>query len=153
MADDDLGALIAYVKTVPAVNRDGAPSKSSLLPRALMVLGKLPGPDAERIDHDAPRPKTIPPDTLSAYGNYLVTIGGCTACHNTSLSGGSAMAPRAPPAANITPGGNVGKWTYSQFVQTLRTGTRPDGTKLDPRMPWKLAGQMTDDEMSAVWNY
>ncbi len=153
MADEDLGALIAYVKTVPLVNRANLPTAVKLLPRALMVFGQFPGPAAERIDHDATRPKAIPADTSGAYGNYLVTIGACTVCHNTSLSGHPPNEPGAPPSPNLTPGGNIGKWSYTQFVQTLRTGTRPDGSKLNPLMPWPLAGQMTDEEMTAVWNY
>ncbi|MEP6692882.1 MAG: c-type cytochrome [Gemmatimonadaceae bacterium] len=154
MSDEDLGALVAYLKTIPPVDREHTPTKYNLLPRALMTFGKLPGPDAEVIDHSVMHVAPVTPDTTVVYGNYLANIGGCTGCHNPTLSGGAVAGPRGTPAAaNITTGGNLGKWTKAQFVETLRTGKRPDGYALDPFMPWKLAGQMTDDEMTAVWNY
>jgi hypothetical protein len=53
----------------------------------------------------------------------------------------------------LTREGNIGRWTEEQFVQVLRSGARPDGSKLNDAMPWKLAGQMTDVEMHALYTY
>lgn len=48
----------------------------------------------------------------------------------------------------------VQSWTRDQFAQTLRTGVDPFGKHLDPTlMPWKFAGRMDDDELSAVYAY
>ncbi len=39
-------------------------------------------------------------------------------------------------------------------MTTLRTGVTPSGLDLpDEFMPWKYKGQMTDDELKAVWAY
>jgi hypothetical protein len=38
-------------------------------------------------------------------------------------------------------------------MTTLRTGVTPSGYQLKPAMPWKYFGQMTDDELKAVWLY
>ena len=39
------------------------------------------------------------------------------------------------------------------FLTTLRTGIKPSGTPLAGDMPWQAYGQMTDDELNAVFLY
>jgi hypothetical protein len=56
-------------------------------------------------------------------------------------------------ALNLTRGGEMGFWSEEQFAKTLRTGITPSGHQLEEFMPWKYIGQMTDDEMKAVWMY
>lgn len=57
-------------------------------------------------------------------------------------------------AANLTPAGNLGHWTYEGFATALRTGITPDGKVLDPAvMPWPMALEMTDTELEALWLY
>jgi hypothetical protein len=39
-------------------------------------------------------------------------------------------------------------------MATLRTGVTPSGHQLSSEfMPWKALGNMTDDELKAVWLY
>jgi hypothetical protein len=38
-------------------------------------------------------------------------------------------------------------------IRTLRTGITPGRKQLIDFMPWKYFGQMTDDELKAVWLY
>ena len=155
MSDADLAAIIAYVRSVPKVNSNLQRTNVKLLGRVLYTAGQLPLYEAERMDHSAPHGAPISPSPTLEYGRYVARIGGCVSCHGPGLSGGKipGVPPDWPPAANLTRGGNPGKWTEAQFVATLRTGKRPDGTSVSPVMPWKLAGQMTDDEMHAVWLY
>jgi hypothetical protein len=126
-----------------------------LLARVLMVTGVLPAIPAERLRGSAMKPMTITPSPTAEYGGYLANVAGCKGCHGQGLSGGKIAAgdPSWGPAANLTPSGNLGKWTEAEFVQTLRTGTRPDGVALKAPMPWKIVGRMTDDELHAVWLY
>jgi hypothetical protein len=35
----------------------------------------------------------------------------------------------------------------------MRSGVNPSGHQLTEFMPWKFIGQMTDDELKAVWLY
>jgi hypothetical protein len=35
----------------------------------------------------------------------------------------------------------------------MRTGIRPDGSKIDEQMPWKDIGQMDDTELRALYAY
>jgi hypothetical protein len=58
----------------------------------------------------------------------------------------------AIPAANITPAGLSG-WSEADFVRVMRTGTRPDGRRLDSFMPWPYYAQMSDDELRALWRF
>jgi len=155
MSDDDLRAVVSYVKSLPPANNQLAPSHLMLLPRALMVAGVMPVLPAEKLRDSAATPMTVTPGPTREYGEYLVLIAGCKGCHGPGLSGGKIAAgdPAWGPAANLTPSGNLGKWTEAQFVQTLRTGTRPDGTAIKEPMPWKTIGRMTDDELHALWLY
>lgn len=152
MSQADLGAVIAYVRSLPPVDSDWPETELRMLGRILLATGQLPIMIAERIDFDAPRPEPEPGVTLE-YGTYLANIAGCTGYHGSGLSGGPI--PGAPPdwplAANLTPGGAVGDWTEEQFIETLRTGVNPDGEELVAEMPWRYYAQMTDDELKAIW--
>jgi len=60
--------------------------------------------------------------------------------------------------ANITSDSTtgIGNWTEDQFILCLRKGKyggAPQGRNLLPPMPWQGIGQMTDDELKAVYAY
>ena len=152
ISDEDLGAIIAYLKTLPPVDNELDESGLGPLGRILAVFegGLLP---ATLIDHNAPRSTPPVAAVTIEYGEYLAQI--CTLCHGERLSGGvvpsSEFGRNAP---NITPGGEPGGWTRSQFVDTIRSGRNPKGKLLDPEfMPWNRFTQMTDDELDAIWLY
>lgn len=154
MSDQDVHDLIAYLRSIPPVDHQLPASKVRTLGRALYLAGKLPLFPAEAIQHQAQRPTTPPAGVTVEYGRYLATIGGCRDCHGPDLAGkAEGEGPGMPPAANLTPVGEVGRWTEQDFFHALRTGKRPNGTALRAPMPWALAGQMTDDETRAVWMY
>jgi mono/diheme cytochrome c family protein len=156
MSDADLGAVIAYAKSVPPVDRSFAAPSFGPVARALMAAGKLPIFPAAYVDHTRSSVRTAPsPDTTVAYGDYLTQIGGCRGCHNQSMSGGPITGgdPNSPPAANLTPGG-IGGWEESDFVRLLRTGKRWHSEQMvSDYMPWRSSGKMTDDEIHAIWLY
>jgi len=59
-------------------------------------------------------------------------------------------------AANLTPdpATGLGGWTEELFVKTLRTGKHQGtGRQILPPMPWPNYGQMSDDELKAVFTY
>lgn len=153
---EDLGAIIAYVKSVPAVDRDLGGVKLGPVARGLIATGKLPLLEADEVDHArAFSPSQVVGPTVD-YGNYLAKVGGCTGCHGPTLAGGKiAMGdPSWPPAANLTPTGLAKqKYTEQGFFTALRTGVRPDGTAINPAMPYKFTKDMTDDEIRALWLY
>ena len=151
--DDDLAAIIAFIRSLPPVDNEVPRSKIKMLPRFLYVAKKLDLVPAELIDH-AKRPAPVAAGVTREYGQYLAQTGGCFGCHGPGLSGGAI--PGAPPsipiATNITPTG-IGKWTEAQFLQAMRSGTRPDGSTINRFMPWEYVGQLTDDELRALWTF
>ena len=156
MSDDDLAALVAYLKSLPPVDNAQPASSVGPLGRALFVAGQLPLLPAELIDHAAPRPSSAPTGRTVANGAYIVE--GCKGCHGAALAGGKipGTPPEFPPAANITPdrATGIGAWTEADFVRALRTGRRPDGRELRAEfMPWKNFAHFTDDELAAMWMY
>jgi cytochrome c553 len=153
MSDDEFGRLLAYVKSVPAVNRTPAPRVMYPIARVLHAfrLGPEPLVPAEVIDHAVQRnPQPTPGPTL-AYGEYIV--GACKFCHGEDLGGQPVGGePGAPPSPPIGPNSVVSRWTEAQFVQTMRTGTTPEGRTLRPQyMPWQAVGSLRDDELHALY--
>ena len=153
LSDEDLGDLIAYLKTLPPVNKELPKRSMGPMGRLLVVLGKLPTPGAGKIDHDAPRPSTPPEGVTVEYGEYLAHT--CVVCHGPNLNGSVIPIPNTPGlhVPNLTPGGELGAWSEQDFINTLRTGVTPSGHQLSDQMPWKYVGQMTDDELRALWMY
>ena len=154
MSDADVQALIAYLRSVPPVDHELPTTTIRTLGRALYVFGQLPLFPAELMDHTTPRAAPVPAGVTREYGEYLATIGGCKGCHGPDLAGTTeGHGPGEPGAANLTPQGYFGTWTEAQFFSAMRTGIRPDGKAIRAPMPWALTGQMTDDEMRAVFMY
>jgi mono/diheme cytochrome c family protein len=112
LGDEDVSAIIAYLRTLSPVNREHGRSYLGPLGRALYTAGQLPVVPAERIDHGRTGARTAPPSgPTREYGQYLVSVGGCRACHGPNLVGGPSPEPGAPDAANITPAGPIGTWS------------------------------------------
>ena len=157
LSDADLGALIGYVKSVEPVDNEVPASSLSLVGRvATTVMKDIRILAAERIDHMGARPDSPVPSVTPQYGKYLAVK--CTGCHGSTLSGGKipGTPPEWPPALNLTPypGAALAQWSEAEFVRTLRTGVTPRGNQIGNKyMPWKSLGQMTDDELMAVWLY
>ena len=154
LSDEDLAAIIAYVKAAPPVDNEVPVVSVGPLGRALMVAGKLPILHAERIDHAQRHPASVPTAASVEYGAYLASVG-CKGCHGPALAGGPVIGgdPAWPPAANLTPSGNTKRWTESDFRRVLRDGKRPDGTVVNTAMPVRLLKNLTDDELHALWLY
>lgn len=154
MADADVAAIVAYLRSLPAVDRESQRSTVGPMGRALYVAGQLPLFESELITHDSivrVRPET---GVSSEYGRYLAQIGGCTGCHGPTLSGGKipGTPPDFKPAANLTPAG-IGHYTEADFFRAMREGKRPDGSAIDPFMPVSATRLMTDDDTRAIWMY
>lgn len=152
-SDGDMGALVAYWKSVPPVNRSRDVVQLGPVARVLTAAGKIKLA-AEEIDHANVKPSVVTPGVTIEYGHYVAQS--CTGCHGTNLSGGRIAAgpPDWPPAANLTPHaeGRVTRWAEDDFLRALRTGKRPDGSEISAVMP-RAFGQMDDTELRAVWYY
>jgi mono/diheme cytochrome c family protein len=136
------------------VDRELPPSEIRLVGRALLVAGQLELRSAVGASRAARYATAVPPGPTAEYGEYLVRVGGCMGCHGPGLSGGrSPGEPETIPAAtNITPAG-IGTWTERDFFRAIREGKRPDGSAINPFMPWKAMATLSDDELRAIWLY
>lgn len=153
MTDEDLGRIIAYIKSVPPIDKPSVPIIVGPLGRFLYSIGKMPHLiTAELINHEEKLATSMAPEVSIEYGKYVATT--CTGCHGVNLLGGPI--PGAPPewplAQNITSQG-IGKWTESEFLTAMRSGKRPDGTEMQAPMPWQNFSYMTDTELKSLRLY
>lgn len=151
--DQALAGMIAYMKTLSPVDRETRPRSLTPLAKVLFQLGVLGDLlRAETIPHNA-RPPAPPEGVTVEYGEYLANAHGCKACHGSNLAGGQPPEPGAPFALNLTPGGELIGWDEANFFTAMRDGRTPDGRQLSDAMPWKGLGNLTDDELRAIWLY
>lgn len=156
LSDQDLGSLIAYLESLPPIERNFAPRQFNYTARVMAGAGLFGNLFAYNvIDHEKARNITAPPISPSLeYGAYVKKIGGCNICHGENFGGGVSPDPVSPPVPDITKSGNVGKWTAAQFIQTFRTGVTPEGKTLDGKfMPFAGIGALSDPEIEALYNY
>lgn len=154
LSDQDLGELVAYLKTVPAVDRERVPTSYGPVTRFLLTVSPEKMIAANSINHAEAGPPAVAKGPTVAYGRYLSA--GCIGCHGPNLSGGKIDIgpPDWPLAANLTPhpDGQIVKWSEQDFISVIRSGKRPDGSELNPVMP-RLFGQMDEVELKALYAY
>ena len=150
MADEDLAAVIAWVRTRPAVDRAFAQRKLGPVSGVLTGLGLVKSaPDM--IDHEAVGGAAPPAGPTAQYGEYLVNMASCRDCHGMNLDGVHET-PGPPAAPSLVAG--AATWTAEQFLHSIREGKRPDGSEIDPtHMPWPGYAGMTDAELQAIHSY
>src|SRR5262245_2318645 len=170
MAEEDLRALVVFLRTVPPVQRPSTPKKitvplfeSVFLPAWLATFAAIEN-----------APPTAPTAGL-ARGEYLVrAMGHCSECH-TPRSGlimavdttrflaghGKKTGPEGQAAPNITPDRDtgIGTWTEEQIMMYLATGNRPDGDVAGGLMGENIQGtlagykDMSKSDLQAIAQY
>jgi mono/diheme cytochrome c family protein len=170
MAEEDLAALVAFLRTVQPVSRPNTPKKitvpmfeSVFLPAWLMTFAST----------ETPPPAA--PVAGVARGEYLVrTVGHCGECHtprsamtmavdNSRFLAGNPKktGPEGQATPNITPdkATGIGDWTEEQIATYLGTGKRPDGDVagglMEEGIQGTLAGfkDMTKADLAAIARY
>jgi mono/diheme cytochrome c family protein len=135
MAEGDLQALVAYLRTLPPVRRANRPKKITV---PLFESVFLPAWLAAFAPRETPPPTA--PTTGVARGEYLVrAVGHCGECHtprtltmatdNSRFLGGNPNGPEDSAVPNITPDPEtgIGKWSEEEIAWYVATGNRPDG--------------------------
>lgn len=151
LTDEDLGAIVGYLRQLPPIHRVLPATHLRFLGRALLAVGKLNLLAASKTPPFA-HPASVRRGPTAAYGRYLADIASCHSCHGSGLSGGAMAAPGSPPASNLTPAG-LSAWSEADFFAAMRQGRRPEGSMLHEIMPWKEYRNMTDEELAALWQY
>jgi cytochrome c553 len=148
LSDEDMGALIAFIRHVKPVDKVQPPVSFGPMGHLAVAIGQLPiAPE-----NIAPtvRPGTVNQGVSLEHGKYLATM--CYACHGKDY-GGLPAGYGVPPGANLTMGGDLKNWTEADFVHVLRTGVTPDGRKLNKTMPWQAFALLRDDELRSLYMY
>jgi mono/diheme cytochrome c family protein len=134
MAAEDLRALVAFLRSLPAVNRPNTPKKITV---PLFESVFLPAWLAAFAPRETP-PASAPTSGV-ARGEYLVrAVAHCGECHtprgvtyatdNSRFLGGSQKGPEGDPVPNITPDKDTGlSWSEDEIAEYLETGNKPDG--------------------------
>jgi mono/diheme cytochrome c family protein len=151
LADEDVRAMIAYLRSVP-------PVYNLITAKSHYDLPQPPnwGPPVGRIE--------VPPkEDIVAYGAYLAgPLARCMDCH-TERKPGEAIKFGAggkefhgpwgvSVSADLTPSG-LGEWSGAEIEQAIRTGVARDGHKLFPPMPFGAYRNMAADDMAALIAY
>lgn len=157
LSDQELSDVIAFIRSNPPVDSVVPPIRTGPVGKLLLATGKIQLA-ADLIKNHNGTHAVYPPATeaTAEFGKHLATF--CSGCHRADFSGGPIPGgdPSWPPSKDLTPHPQaLGRWNFDQFKATLRTGTRPDGTKLLAPMSGiaAYAQKMSDVELEALWKY
>lgn len=165
LSQDDVHAIVAYLRTLKAVEYTPPPRELGMpLP---LVVRTIPTPASLR---------PIPPKTdRVAYGEYITNAAACADCHTPQESGqpipgrdfagGFEFPLRGGGivrSANITPDANtgIGAWTEEQFIEKFkafdgaaRRTLTPAEQRENTSMPWYDYAGMTREDLGAIYVY
>jgi len=144
LADEDLAAILAYLRSLSPSDGPKEETSLGLLTRLGLATGEY-APQAARIDHQAPRHQVAPVESLEL-GRYLA-LTACTECHGADLEGGYGG---AAPDLRIVAG-----YPPPAFGQLMRTGTALGGREL-PTMSKVAQGRFrffSEAELQALRGY
>jgi mono/diheme cytochrome c family protein len=161
LADEDLVAVISFLRSRPGLRHVVPAHDLTLLGKALMAFA------IEPLRPASPPPRA-PSGVSVARGAYLaLKVSACASCHTDRngrgelvgppFAGGQRMDVAAEAAKvyvtpNLTPDAKtsvIGRWTEDVFIRRFRQGDLVDGTP----MPWGAYGRMTDDDLRSVYRY
>jgi mono/diheme cytochrome c family protein len=154
LADEDVEAIVAYLRSVPPVY-----NPISIKSHYDDPLPASWGPPVGRVD--AP-----PKEDRIAYGAYLAgPLARCMDCHTERHPGeptrfGGGGKPFYGPwgtsvSANLTSDetSGLGDWSDAEIERAIRTGVARDGHKLFPPMPFAAYQNLAADDMAALITY
>lgn len=153
LPDDDVVAIISYLRTVPPSSKPDGKTELGFLAKVLDRRDVITVDVARRIDHEH-RATAPTPAPTAAYGAFVARL--CVGCHGEHLGGGPIPgAPSSLPVpVNITQHETgIRGWTYDDFDRVLVQGVRKNGRKVNPFMPIESFGKMNDTEKHALWAY
>lgn len=154
LTDADLASMVAYLRSLPPVEGTGAEVRLPLPARVLYGFGAIQDA-AAKIDHTLPPAAPVSEGINLQHGAYVANM--CLGCHGPQLTGGRIPGgpPDWPAAANLTPVAASGMAPYGEaeaFMKMLKTGQRPDGSKIQV-MPFESLRELSETDMRALHLY
>ena len=151
MSDAELGALIAYLRTVPVKGPETPPNSYRLFGRLGVALGQFK-PSVALIDTTQERVGQDPAWATTRRGEYLARVI-CTECHGVRLTGDPSAAGGASPTPSLA--GALG-YSLEEFTVLLRTGKPREQGKELGLMASAARGSLTyltNEEIAAIHAY
>ncbi|HEV8551299.1 MAG TPA: c-type cytochrome [Polyangiaceae bacterium] len=163
LSDEDLTALVSFLRAQVPVAHEVAPHEPNLLGRVVKAFVLAPrGPSA-------PNPARVPREVTVEYGRYLAnSVGNCVGCHTKlDLRTGEYIGPKFAGGAehpstsdagksfvtpNLTPDprwGWLNGWSEDAFVARLRAGRVRPGSP----MPWETFATIDEADARALYRY
>lgn len=155
LSDTDVAAIVAYLRTVPAVDAV-VPASDYRIP--------LPPAYFPPVDTVADVPRGISVE----YGAYLAgPVAHCIECHTpfgphgpmlaTDLGRGGFEFP-GPWGVSVAPNitshdDGLAGYSDEELAQMIATGTRPDGSPMLPPMPYGYFAKMSAEDLAAIILY
>ena len=154
LTDADLGALVAYIRSLPPAPPTRAEIRFPAIVKALYGVGVIPDA-ASRINHSLPPSQPVAPAASAEHGQYVAQM--CMGCHGEHFSGGKIPGgpPDWPAAANLTPGEGSAMPRYDsaeKFAAMMRTGKRPDGSAVAV-MPFETMKAINETDVQAIYAF
>lgn len=163
MSDQDLTAVISYLRTLPPVKKQVVRKELNPLGVVMMALLIEPaGPKAEV-------PVRVAAEATVEYGRYLANnVANCAGCHTARdlrtgapvgapFAGGMEMESKHDATVkfvspNLTPDPETGwitGWSEEDFVARFKSGSALTGAT----MPWKSYARMSETDLRAIYRY
>jgi mono/diheme cytochrome c family protein len=145
LTDQDLGRIIAFLKSLPAVDGPGPSVSLGPIARIGVAVGKF-NTVAGLIAATVPPPEATSEE--ATHGRYLARTT-CPQCHGTSLRGDSNPDFTSPDLRIVA------SYSAESFAQLMRTGVAPGGRNLPTMGPWarQHLSYLTDAEIAALYSY
>lgn len=164
LSDEDLTAVVSYLRSRPAVRQENPKEEWGLMAKAL---------SGSFTPRTGPFPAHVAPaaEPTVERGRYLAEgAAACVLCHTerdsltfamtgTPFSGATAMPSPDPTDAayefvfpNLTPDpetGHITSWSEDAFVQRLRGGRIYAGSE----MPWENFQRMTETDIRSIYRF
>ncbi len=163
MSDEDLGAIISYLRTIPPVKNEIPRPEYNLLGKVIKAFMIKPvGPSGEV-------PRSVAKGPTVEYGKYLTnSVANCRGCHTNrdmmtgayigeDFAGGLKIDVLNKPGKfyvtrNLTPDpqfGHIKDWSLDVFINRFHNGRVFD----DSPMPWEAFKNLDDTDLTAIYNY
>jgi len=172
MSDEDLVAVISYLRTLPPVRNEVPENEYTLVGKVIKSLVPLFKP---RTAADVHPPATSPPEApTKERGEYLARyVGNCSGCHTKhdqltfndvapEYSGGEEMEPAALPGAdpkewyrspNLTPAKGSAFLKFpdrATWIARFKVGGRHFAGS---PMPWESFSRMSDADLGGLYEF